>query len=325
MFDFSLESPKSTMTIDDSLQYDFLVIGGGPAGLNAALYAKRKGLTVGLITKDIGGQLHNTTTIENYLGFQQLEGKDLSAKFHQHLKQLNVPVISDAEVIQVEKDGENFRIHLEQGRDIQAKTVLVATGGKPRHLEIPGEMEFANKGVSYCTICDAPFFKDKRVIVAGGGNGAADAVLDLVPYASEIIVVHRSQWRADKILLDKLDKLPNLSVHLDTQILEVIGDSHLKGIRVMDKPIQQTRIIATDGLFIHIGTEPNSHLVKHLVQFNERQEIIVDAHQMTSLPGLFAAGDVTNQPYKQIIISAAEGANAALSASHYLTHQYKGE
>lgn len=325
MFDFTLEAPNRTGYFDTSLLYDFLVIGGGPAGLNAALYAKRKGLVVGLITSEIGGQLHNTTTVDNYLGFPTIEGKDLSDQFYRHLQQLAVPVLTASPVKSLEKTTEDFRVYLDSMTKIRARTILIATGGKPRQLGIKGEMELANKGVSYCTICDAPFFKDKRVIVAGGGNSAADAVLDLQPYAIKIIVIHRSQWRADRILLDKIAKIPNLTVSLDTQILEVLGEQHLTGVRVLEKTTQPIRMIEADGLFIHIGTEPNSQLVKGLVKINDRQEIIVDSHQMTSLPGLFAAGDVTDQPVKQIITSAAQGATAALAASHFIHYQTKGD
>jgi NADH-dependent peroxiredoxin subunit F len=200
---------------------------------------------------------------------------------------------------------------------------MVATGGIPRKLGIPGEKEFANKGVSYCATCDAPFFKDKHVIVSGGGNSAAEAVIDLVPYASKITVVHRSKWRADKVILDKLKKIDKLTVHLSTQILEVIGDDLMTGVKVYDKESKTERNIIADGLLIEIGTIPNSYLIKDLVETNDHDEVVVDENQMTSSPGLFAAGDITVQPFKQIIISAAEGAKVALAASRYLNHEYR--
>jgi len=161
------------------------------------------------------------------------------------------------------------------------------------------------------------------VIVAGGGNSAAEAVLDLVPWAKKITVIHRSQWRADQILLDKLDKIDKLEVHLNTQLLEVMGDQKMTGVRALNKTTMEDITVTADGLFIEIGNEPNSDLIKDLVELNERHEVLVDDQQATSLPGLFAAGDVTNQPYKQIIISVAEGAKAALAANHYLNHTYK--
>ncbi len=325
MFQFNVEKATTSSLLDEIQLWDLIVIGGGPAGLNGALYAHRKGLKVGVITKEIGGQLHNTSTVDNYLGFQWIEGKDLSNEFLNHVNSLEIPIFKDMKVEEIKEVAPNFIIKLSQGKTIKAKTILMTTGGSPRKLGIPGEIEFSNKGVSYCTTCDAPFFKDKHVIVAGGGNSAAEAVLDLVPWAKKITVVHRSKWRADQVLLDKHQKVNQLTVHLDTQMLEVIGDSKMTGVKVFDKQKQESYIIEADGLFIEIGTVPNSNLVKHLVDLNTSGEIEVDSNQMTSHPGIFAAGDVTNQPYKQIIISAAEGAKAALAINQYLNHIYKGE
>ena len=323
MFDLNIQkSTKKTPFADVDL-WDFLIVGGGPAGLNAALYAKRKGLNVGLMTKDIGGQLHNTTWVDNYAGFKNIEGKDLSDKLYDHVTSLDVPMLQNVRIQNVIHDGLNYHVHLDDGRVFKAKTLLYAAGGRPRYLEIPGESAFANRGVSYCTTCDAPFFKDQHVIVAGGGNSAAEAVLDLVPWAKKITVIHRSQWRADQILLDKLDKLDKLEVHLNTQLLEVLGEQKMTGVRALNKTTMEEITVAADGLFIEIGNEPNSDLIKDLVELNERHEVLVNDQQETSMPGLFAAGDVTNQPYKQIIISVAEGAKAALAANHYLNHTYK--
>jgi NADH-dependent peroxiredoxin subunit F len=325
MFNFSFEPTKKTSVFQDNRLWDLLIIGGGPAGLNAALYAKRKGLQVGLLTKEIGGQLHNTSDVDNYLGLKLLKGEELSAQFLEHVNSLDVPIYKDVFVKSISSILPNFEIELSTGERLKTKTVLITTGGAPRKLQIPGEMEYANIGVSYCTTCDAPFFKGKDVIVSGGGNSAAEAVLDLAVYASSITVVHRSQWRADDILLKKLKQVPHLTIHLETQILEVIGKEQMTAIRVLDKQTGLERLIPAQGMFVEIGSIPNSYLVKDLVLLNDRQEIIVDDTQKTSLAGLFAAGDVTNQPFKQIIISAAQGASAALSISHYLTHTYKGE
>lgn len=324
MFQFHVEKASETTLLDTVKHWDLLIAGGGPAGLNAALYAKRKGLVVGVITSEIGGQLHNTSTVDNYLGYQWIEGKDLSSKFLDHINSLEIPIFKGIKIQSIEKRHQDFNVLLSDGKSLLTKTVLIATGGAPRMLQIPGEQSFANKGVSYCTTCDAPFFKDKHVIVAGGGNSAAEAVIDLVPWASQITVVHRSQWRADQILLDKHKTINKLNVHLNTQILEVLGDEKMTGIRVLDKTTQQAYDIAADGLFIEIGTVPKSQWIKHLVSVNEKDEIIVDSNQMTSVPGIFAAGDVTHQPFKQIIISAAEGAKAALAITQYLNHTYKG-
>ncbi|MDD2575705.1 MAG: FAD-dependent oxidoreductase [Acholeplasmataceae bacterium] len=325
MFQFNIEKEVNNPLFKENRLWDLIIIGGGPAGLNAALYAKRKGLMVGLVSKNIGGQLHNTTMVDNYLGLNDISGEDLSNVFLTHVKRLDVPIYQEVYVESINKKDHVFNINLSSGEMLQSKTILITTGGNPRKLEVPGENEFANKGVSYCATCDAPFFKDKHVIVAGGGNSAAEAVIDLSKWASKVTVVHRSQWRADRILLEKLQAIPGLTVHLNTQIQKVNGNPVMTSLTVLDKTMNKSYDIEADGLFIEIGLVPNSQLVKNLVKLNEKEEIIVDENQMTSLDGLFAAGDVTNQPHKQIIISASEGAKAALSITQYINTQYKGE
>lgn len=322
MFTFHIEKEPVKPVVTQSELIDLLVIGAGPAGLNAALYAKRKGLSVVILTKEIGGQLRNTTDVDNYLGFKEVQGEELAHSFLNHVTSLGVPIMKQTEVQTITKENDLFLVKTNDTA-YQAKTLLITTGGAPRKLAVPGEREFANKGVSYCTTCDAPFFKDKHVIVAGGGNSAAEAVLDLVPWANKITVVHRSNWRADPIILDKLNKIPNLTIYLNTQIEEVVGDKLMKGVNIINKQTNQKNFLAADGLFVEIGTIPNSNPVAHLVKLNEQKEIIVDSKQMTSLPGLFAAGDVTDQPHKQIIIAAAQGAVAALSADQYIKKERK--
>ncbi len=314
-------SPKPTAFTEDKL-WDLIVVGGGPGGLNGALYAKRKGLDVGIIAKDIGGQLLNTTDVDNYLGYTMIEGEALSHKFHDHLKHLEVPIHQDKTVKSLQKNNQDFTLTLSDGNTLRAKTVLIATGGVPRKLGIPGEKEFSNKGVSYCTTCDAPFFKDKHVVVAGGGNSAAEAILDLAQWASKITVVHRSQWRADQVLLDKIHALDNVTIHLESQLKEVFGHNVMRGVKAYDKVNDKDFIVETDGLFIEIGNIPNSELIASLVETNDAGEVIVNPNQQTSLKGLYAAGDVTAQPHKQIIISTAEGAKAALSINQYLNNDY---
>ncbi|MGE4571259.1 MAG: NAD(P)/FAD-dependent oxidoreductase [Candidatus Izemoplasmatales bacterium] len=325
MFNFSLDKKTEASDFDQILKWDFLIVGGGPAGLNAALYAKRKGLVVGVIADEIGGQLHNTSTVDNYLGFNMIEGEALSNTFLDHVQSLNVPILKGVKVQHIKKVDHDFKINVSNGKSYISKTVLLSTGGMPRKLGIPGEEEFANKGVTYCATCDAPFFKDKHVIVAGGGNSAVEGVLDLVPWAKKITLVHRSEFRADQILLDKFKDIDKLTINLQTQILEVIGKNQMTHIKVFDKIKKEERLIEADGLLVEIGTIPNSYLIKDMVKTNDRDEIIVDHNQMTSLDGLYAAGDVTEQPFKQIVISVAEGAKAALAVNQYLNQNYKGE
>lgn len=325
MFNFSLDQQTESTAFDTVLKWDFLIVGGGPAGLNAALYAKRKGLNVGIIANELGGQLHNTTWVDNYLGFKMIDGADLSNAFVDHLKELDVPILKGVQVQEVIHQNPDFSVKVSNGKTYHSKSLLMATGGAPRKLEIPGEEAYANKGVTYCATCDAPFFKDKHVIVAGGGNSAVEGVLDLVPWAKKITIVHRSQFRADQILLDQLNEVKDLEIHLETQILSVVGEDQMTGVYVLDKKTNEEKFIEADGLLIEIGTVPNSWLVKDLVQTNSRNEVVVDDNQMTSIPGLYAAGDMTIQPFKQIVISVAEGAKAALAVNQYLKQNYKGE
>ncbi len=322
MFDFNVEK-TNTSEFDGQEKWDALVVGGGPAGLNAALYAKRKGLKVGIITDEIGGQLHNTTDIDNYLGFSLVKGPDLSQSFLDHVNKLDVPILKGVKVKSVSQNAPDFTLTLTDGKLLTTKTLIVATGGAPKKLDIPGENALSNKGVTYCATCDAPFFKDKHVIVAGGGNSAAEGVLDLVPYARKITVVHRSQWRADKVLLDKLNAIENLEVHLESQLLKVLGDDHVTGVEYLEKESGEIKQLDAEGLLIEIGNVPKNEFIKDLVKTNDAGEIIVDESQMTSIKGLYAAGDLTAQPHKQIIISVAEGAKAALAASQYLNSNYK--
>jgi thioredoxin-disulfide reductase len=320
MFDLQIQKRIIPSIFEEIKLWDILIIGGGPAGLNAALYAQRKGFKVAIISKEIGGQLHNTSTVDNYLGIPMTEGKHLSDTFLKHLETLQVPLYLEVNVESLKKTDQHFNIELDNGVTLHSKTVLLATGGQPRQLGIPGELEFANKGVSYCTTCDAPFFKDKHVIVAGGGNSAAEAVIDLAVWAKKITVVHRSQWRADNIILEQVNKLKQVTVHLETQILRVEGDQNLKRVVVLDKKTNKESIIETDGLFIQIGLIANSKLVKDLVPLTTNGEIIVNQDFMTNVPGLFAAGDVTHHPFKQIVIAVGDGAKAALAIQQYLLH-----
>ena len=313
----NLNKPK----VDLDQIFDFVSIGGGPASYNASLYAKRKGLNVLMIAKKPDGQLLNTSSVDNYLGFKELSGEALYEQFHEHVKTLDISEINDQNVIHIDKNKDVFYLSLEDGSVVKSKTILIATGSNPRKLGVKGEVEFSNAGVAYCAICDAPLFKGKDVIIAGGGNSAVEAAIDVAKIARHVTLVHRSQLRADKILVDKMNEQANIKVYLESQILEIEGDTKMRSIRVLDKQSNTEFRLEADGIFIEIGNIPNSDLVKNLVELNDRNEIIVNHKQETSLEGCYSAGDVTNTPYKQIIIATAEGAKAALAANEYInTH-----
>jgi len=306
--------------LDVNELYDVLVIGGGPAGLNAALYAKRKGLNVGIIASSVGGQVIDTSTVENYLGYKSIAGFELVDKFQDHVKDLNVPILEFATVTGVKPVEDSYirEVVLENGSIYKTKTVIIATGSKPRKLGVPGEKQFSGKGVSYCAICDGPMFSGEDLVVSGGGNSAIEAAIDLAKIANKVTVIHRSQLRADQILVDQINKFENVEIKLDSQIEEVVGDMFMNGIKVLDKSTNESHVLEAAGLFIEIGYLPNSDAFKDLLTLNGRNEIIVDKHGRTNIDGIYAAGDVTDAPYKQVITSAADGAVCALSANDYL-------
>lgn len=320
MFDLNISSDfsnKNTSKVDSNTLYDVLVIGGGPAGLNASLYAKRKGMETALIAERLGGQVLDTSSVENYLGTKEVSGQELMEKFRDHVDHLKIPIKRDARVTKVE-DGQIKKVHLSSGEVIQSKSVIVATGSRPRKLGVPGEDAFSGKGVAYCAICDGPFFTDLKVAVAGGGNSAVEAAIDLSKIASEVVLVHRSDFRADQILIDRLNAIENVTVHLQTQILEVKGESLLTHLRVLDKNTNTEKDIEVNGLFVEIGYLPNSTTFEGLLDMTPSGEIIVNEKTETSVSGIYAAGDVATVPYKQIIIAASEGAKAALTANDYV-------
>lgn len=317
--DFNAGFSKSTQKkMDPTLTYDLLIVGGGPAGLNAALYAKRKGLDVGILTKRKGGQLLDTSVVDNYLGIREISGEGMVEEFLRHVEELEVPMMEEAEVVEYRRQGELHQVELLSGEVFTGRTLLIATGSQPRHLGVPGEDTYAGKGVAYCAICDAPLFKGKDVFIAGGGNSAVEAAIDVAKVARSVTIVHRSKFRADKILVDQLYENPKITVHLETQILSIFGEKAMKGIQVLDKNTGKERALYADGIFIEIGHIPHVGPFKDAVALNEHGEILVDEKNHTSVPGLFAAGDVTQVPYKQIIIAVSDGAKAALSANDHL-------
>jgi alkyl hydroperoxide reductase subunit F len=309
MFELNINQNKHVLDTEEI--YDLIIIGKGPAGLSAAIYAKRKGLSVGLIGDKAGGQVNDTSSVENYAGFSYISGEELAKNFGDHVKSLEVKEV-DAKVKSI-RQLEYFEIAADNFMTYKAKSILIATGSKSRQLGVTGENELMGRGVSYCAICDGPLFTGRTVTVAGGGNSAVEAAIDLSKIADKVILVHRSKFRADQILLDKLATLENVQVHLGTKITSINGQDQVKSISVEG---DFEGDIATDGLLIEIGYTPNSAFTD--VDKNELGEIIVDEHNRTSVEGIYAAGDVTTVHFKQIVIAAGEGAKAALSINDYL-------
>lgn len=311
-------SPMQDVPRPDPAQlYDLLILGGGPAAMAAALYAARKMLKLALLTKDFGGQMTETTEIDNYLGFQTVTGRELVERFQQHISHFQVPIYQGDRVKEVSKDDAQFRVCCESGAEFRGRTVIVATGKRARMLNVPGEKELIGKGVAYCATCDAPFFKDKQVVVVGGGNSAFTAAVDLLKVAKQVTLINFAQgWQADEILVQAVKPRAKL---LDRHaVTRIEGTERVTAVRIKDRESTREAFIPADGVFVEIGLIPNTEPVRTLAKLNQAGELIVDCHCRTSVPGLFGAGDVTTVPHKQIIISAGEGAKAALSAYEYL-------
>jgi len=304
--------------MDPNDLYDVVIIGGGPAGMNAALYSKRKGNKVGIIAGQLGGQIMNTSVVENYLGYETLTGVGMVDKFKEHIRALEVPVMEYVMVDAIESKNNLYTLKLTDGNEVRTKTVILATGSQSRKLNVPGEEEFAGRGVAYCAICDAPLYKGKNVMISGGGNAAVEAAIDLSKIANHVTIIHRSQFRADQVLLDQMTSKDNITIYLEHQIKEIAVEDFVTNILALNKNTNEMISLEGDGIFIEIGHIPNTDTFKDLVALNDHGEVIIDEKGRTNMPGIFAAGDMTTVPYKQIIIATAQGASAALSANEYL-------
>lgn len=313
-----IELEDEIQTLDPETLYDLLIIGAGPAGINAALYAKRKCLSVGIVARSIGGQVKDTTVVENYLGYKSISGSGLISKFHEHLKSFEISLEKDRTVLKIEKKAGLFYLHIDNKKLIKSRSVLIATGAKPRKLGIPGEERLTHQGVTYCGICDGPLFKGRDVIIVGGGDSAVEATIDLARHAKKIYLVHRSNFRADEILLKRLPQLENLEIKQGHVVDEIIGADQVEAAIVRNLESGQTEKLPVGGVLIEIGRTPNSDPFLDLVDSNKWREIIVDERQATNVSGIFAAGDVTSEPVKQIIVAAAAGARAAIAINEYL-------
>ncbi|MFO8058956.1 MAG: FAD-dependent oxidoreductase [bacterium] len=304
--------------------YDVLILGGGPAAMSAAVYAARKLLKTAVLTKDFGGQMLETSEVENWLGIQSIHARDLVSQFEDHVKSFDVPILEGTSITGIKKQDDLFKVSMDNGETYTGRTVILTTGKRHRHLGVPGEKEFAGKGVVYCATCDAPFFRDKKVVIAGGGNSAFTTALDLLKANAAVTLVNFIKgWQADGFIQEQLEKYEHVSFYDNHELKEIRGSEKVEAATIKNRETGEERDLEAQGVFVEIGLSPNSELVKDLVETNEAGEIVVGCACETSLDGFFAAGDVTTVPHKQIIISAGEGAKAALSAYSYLVRKFQ--
>jgi len=299
--------------------FDLLVVGGGPAGVSAAIYSARKGIRTGVVAERFGGQVLDTLGIENFISVKATEGPKLVTALEQHVKEYDVDVMTLQRATAL-VPGNVIEVKLDSGASLKARSVILATGARWRELNVPGEREYRNKGVAYCPHCDGPLFKGKRVSVVGGGNSGVEAAIDLAGIVDHVTLLEfDSKLRADEVLQRKLRSLSNVTVIPNAQTTEVTGDGNkVNGIRYTDRKSGKSKTIELEGIFVQIGLLPNTDWIKGTVALSKHDELEVDTKGQTSVPGVFAAGDVTTVPYKQIIIAMGEGAKASLSAFDYL-------
>ena len=298
--------------------FDVLVIGGGPAGAAAAIYAARKGVRTGIVAERIGGQVQDTLGIENMISIPYIEGPALASSLEEHIRRYEVDIMKSQRVKKIDKK-ELIELELENGAVLKSRTVIIATGARWRNVGVPGESEFKNKGVAYCPHCDGPLYKGKDVAVIGGGNSGIEAAIDLAGIARHVTVLEfMPELKADAVLQKRLYSLPNVTVLKNVQTKEITGKDKVDGITYINRESGEEAHISLQGVFVQIGLVPNTDWLGDFVEKNRFGEILVDNHNATNVAGVFAAGDCTNSPYKQIIISMGSGANAALSAFDYL-------
>ena len=286
--------------------------------MTAAVYAARKRLDAVLVSKNIGGQPMWTGRIENYMGYQYIEGFELMSKFEEQVKQFPLEQKVGLQVVSLGRIDGGFEVTTDSGEKYQAKAAVIATGKRPRTLDVPGEEQFKGKGVTYCSVCDGPVFSGQKVAVIGGGNAALEAIDDMIKIAEHVYVVSVTPFTGDRVLVDRVQAAKNLTIFLEHEVLSISGDKLVNGIEIRDMKSGEKKKLDLSGIFVEIGLNPNSELAKGMTALNEQGEIVINCRNETDVPGLFAAGDVTNVPEKQIVISAGEGAKAALQAHKYL-------
>jgi NADH-dependent peroxiredoxin subunit F len=314
---------RDAVKLNAKQAYDVLIIGGGPAGAAAAVYAARKGIRTGMLAERLGGQTMDTMSIENFISVLETDGPKFAAALEQHAKQYDVEILNlqraEKLIPATEKNG-LVGIQLANGALLKSKTVILSTGARWREVNVPGEQEYRNKGVAYCPHCDGPLFKGKRVAVIGGGNSGVEAAIDLAGIVGHVTLLEfGDQLRADAVLVSKLHSLPNVVVHTQAQTTEITGaDGKANGLTYTDRSSGESKHVELEGVFVQIGLVPNSEWLKGTLELSRHGEIVVDNRGQTSLSGVFAAGDVTTVPFKQIIIATGDGAKAALGAFDHL-------
>ena len=323
----SSASSRAAEAIQNKDAFDVLVVGGGPAGAAAAIYAARKGIRTGVVAERFGGQVLDTAGIENFISVRETEGPKLAAALEQHVRDYDVDIINLQRAEKLVHAGDTghglHELQLASGATLRARSVVLATGARWRQLGVPGEETYRNRGVAYCPHCDGPLFRGKRVAVIGGGNSGVEAAIDLAGLVSHVTLIEfDSKLRADEVLQRKLRSLPNVEVIVHAQTTEVIGDGQrVTGLHYRDRSNLDVQTLELEGIFVQIGLLPNTDWLRGTLELSAHGEIVVDAHARTSLPGIFAAGDATTVPYKQIVIAMGEGSKAALSAFDHLIRE----
>lgn len=301
--------------------HDLIIIGGGPAAMSASIYAARKKLKTLLICKELGGQMNEAAQVENYLGFESILGIELAQKFVSHLRKFDLEIKERQEIQEIKKLADSgFEILTGHNDRYQAKALVITSGKGPKKLGVPGEEKFIGRGISFCAVCDAPLFKDKKVVVAGDGNAAVQSALEMAKYASKVYLLSLyPKLLADKLEQEKIKETSNIEVLFNVQVKEIQGNKFVTGLIYQDKVSQKEKKLSVQGIHIEVGSVPSSNFIKGVVKLNKQGEIKIDSLNRTSQPGIFAAGDVTDVSHKQIVIAAGEGAKAVLNAYDYLS------
>lgn len=309
---------KDNSKLNNKDPFDVLIVGGGPAAVSAGIYAARKGIKTGIVADRLGGQVLDTSDIENFISQTNIEGSKLVQKYKEHIEDYNIDLILSQRAKKITKN-DLIEVDLESGASLKSKSVIIASGAGWKKLNIAGEKEFKNNGVAYCPHCDGPMYEGKKVAVIGGGNSGIEAAIDLAGIADEVTVLEfLPELKADQVLQDRISKLDNVDIITNAQTKEIKGSDSVEALSYLERDIEHEKTLYLDGVFVQIGLTPNTDWLEETLELNKYGEIIVDNDNSTSLEGVFAAGDCTDNPYKQIVISMGSGANAALGAFDYL-------